>query len=46
MMKKLNARFDGETGRVGYVVLWLMGAPAGLLFLMWLFLGNNIFGPG
>lgn len=35
-----------ENGRVGYVVLWLMGAPAGLLFLMWLFLGNNIFGPG
>ncbi len=37
---------NGESGRVGYAVLWLMGAPAGLLFIMWLFLGNNIFGPG
>jgi hypothetical protein len=35
-----------ESGRVGYLVLWLLGAPAGFLFILWLLLGNNIFGPG
>jgi hypothetical protein len=37
---------ENESGRVGYFVLWLMGAPVGLLFLMWLLLGSNIFGAG
>lgn len=37
---------DNEEGRIGYVVLWLMGAPAGLLFVLWLFLGNNLLGAG
>lgn len=41
-MKLIN----NQSGRIGYVVLWLMGAPAGVLFLLWLFLGNNIFSPG
>jgi|GEM_PF-6080969 len=35
-----------QSGRVGYFVLWLLGAPAGLLILLWVFLGNNIFGKG
>ena len=35
-----------QSGKVGYLVLWLMGAPAGVLFLLWLFLGNNILTPG
>lgn len=35
-----------ESGRIGYVVLWLLGAPAGLLFILWLFLGNNLIGHG
>jgi hypothetical protein len=35
-----------ETGRVGYLVVYLMGVPIGLLLLMYLFLGANIFGPG
>lgn len=35
-----------ESGRVGYFILWLMGAPIGLLLLMWIILGNNIFGSG
>ena len=35
-----------ENGRVGYLVLYLMGVPIGLLLLMWVVLGNNIFGPG
>lgn len=38
--------YCSESGRVGYFVLWLMGAPAGLLLLMWVLLGNSIFGPG
>jgi hypothetical protein len=35
-----------QSGRVGYLVLYLMGVPIGLLLLMWVLLGNNIFGPG
>jgi hypothetical protein len=35
-----------ESGRIGYLFLYLMGVPVGLLLLMWLVLGNNIFGPG
>jgi len=41
MMNKRN-----ESGRVGYLVLYLMGVPIGLLLLMWVLLGNNIFSPG
>jgi len=36
----------GERGRVGYLVLYLLGAPVGLLLLLWVLLGNNIFSPG
>jgi hypothetical protein len=43
-------RFRGmrtnQSGRIGYVVLYLLGAPVGLLIVLWLLLGNNIFGPG
>jgi hypothetical protein len=35
-----------ESGRVGYLVLYLMGVPIGLLLLMWVLLGNNIFSAG
>jgi hypothetical protein len=35
-----------ESGRVGYLVMYLMGVPVGLLLLLWVVLGNNIFGPG
>lgn len=35
-----------ESGRIGYLVLYLMGVPVGLLLVMWVLLGNNIFGPG
>lgn len=37
---------DSESGRIGYVVLYFLGAPIGLLLILWLLLGNNIFGPG
>jgi len=35
-----------ESGRIGYLVLYLMGVPVGLLLLLWVLAGNNIFGPG
>lgn len=35
-----------EQGRVGYLVLWLMGAPVGLLLLLWVIFGSNLIGPG
>jgi hypothetical protein len=41
-----DQRRKGESGRIGYLVLYLMGAPIGLLLILWLVLGNNIFGPG
>jgi hypothetical protein len=35
-----------ERGRVGYLVLYLMGVPIGVLILLWVLLGNNLIGPG
>ena len=35
-----------ESGRVGYLVLYLMGVPVGVLLLLWVLLGNNLLGPG
>ena len=40
------SNLQSESGRVGYLVMYLAGVPIGLLLLMYLFLGNNIFGPG
>ena len=39
-------RLNDESGRIGYAVLYLMGVPIGLLLLLWVVLGNNIFAPG
>jgi hypothetical protein len=35
-----------ESGRIGYLVLYLLGAPLGLLILLWVVLGDNILGAG
>lgn len=35
-----------ESGRVGYLVLYLMGAPLGLLLVLWVIFGDNLIGPG
>ena len=35
-----------ESGRVGYLVLYLLGAPIGVLLLLWVLLGDNLIGPG
>lgn len=35
-----------EHGRIGYLVLYLMGAPIGLLLFLWVIFGDNLIGPG
>ena len=35
-----------ESGRIGYLVLYLMGVPVGVLLLLWVIFGNNLIGPG
>ena len=37
---------DTESGRVGYLVLWVMGTPITVLLILWMILGNNIFSAG
>jgi len=37
---------EKESGRVGYVLMYFMGVPIGVLLVLWLLLGNNIFSPG
>lgn len=39
-------RLRDESGRVGYLLLYLMGVPVGLVILLWVILGNNIFSAG
>jgi len=39
-------KLHDESGRIGYLVLYMMGAPIGLLLLLWILLGDNIFGRG
>lgn len=39
-------RLIDETGRVGYLVLYMLGTPVGLLILLWVMFGDNLFGPG
>jgi hypothetical protein len=29
----------GEEGKIGYIILWLMGVPAGVLFLIFILRG-------
>ena len=45
-MKNAIQRLGSESGRVGYLVLYLLGAPVGILILLWVLAGNNIFSPG
>jgi hypothetical protein len=42
----MNNETNRESGRVGYLVLYFMGVPIGLLLLLWVLLGDNIFAPG
>jgi len=42
----MRSLLETESGRIGYFVLYLMGAPIGVILLLWVFLGDNIFAPG
>jgi hypothetical protein len=35
-----------ESGRVGYLALYMMGVPFGVLILLWLVFGDNLIGRG
>ena len=45
-MEARMKRLTDEAGRIGYLVLYMLGAPVGLLVLLWVLLGDNIFGRG
>lgn len=42
MMKRLK----DESGRIGYVVLYFLGVPVGLLLVLWVLLGDNLMTAG
>lgn len=46
MNQNILKELTSEIGKVGYLVLWLLGVPGIFLIFLWLILGNNIFGPG
>jgi len=37
---------ESESGKIGYLVLYLLGAPVGILLLLWVVLGNNLLTTG
>jgi len=38
-MRKVISRYQQEEGAIGYILLWLMGVPASVLFLVFLVRG-------
>jgi hypothetical protein len=40
-LQSLRRRANDEEGAAGYILLWLMGVPAGLLFVVFLLRGCN-----
>lgn len=45
-LKNKIAKANAESGRIGYLVLYLMGAPIGLLLVLWVILGDNLLTRG
>jgi hypothetical protein len=43
---RTSKEMSSEAGRIGYVILYFLGAPVGLLLILWAILGDNIFGAG
>jgi len=43
---KIKEIVSNESGRIGYFIMYLLGAPVGLLILLWVILGDNIFSAG
>ena len=37
----LQQRYQEEQGAIGYIVMWLLGVPASLLFVIFLLRGCN-----
>ena len=38
---RLKTRYNEEEGAVGYILLWMMGVPASILFLIFFVRGCN-----
>jgi len=41
MKKRLEDLYNEQTGAMGYILLWIMGVPASVLFLIFLLRGCN-----
>lgn len=46
MENQKTIKVNSESGRIGYLVLYMLGAPVGVLILLWAVLGDNIFSNG
>lgn len=46
MFQRKNHDGLGESGRIGYVLLYFMGVPVGILLILWALLGDNLIGAG
>ncbi len=40
------SHLNNESGRVGYLVLYFMGVPIGMILLLWVIFGNNLLTSG
>lgn len=39
-MKSVNSIIMNQNGRIGYIIAWLLGVPASLLFVIFLIRGG------
>jgi hypothetical protein len=39
-MEKMNQLLMNQNGRIGYIIAWLLGVPASLLFVIFLIRGH------
>jgi hypothetical protein len=39
-MDLIEAKINGEAGRIGYLIAWLLGVPVSLLFIVFLIRGH------
>ncbi len=46
VMKGIKDLHRDQSGKIGYLVLYLLGAPIGLLILLWVIFGSNLIGAG
>lgn len=43
---KLLEKLHDESGRIGYLAMYMMGVPIGVILLLYVLLGDNIFTAG